>query len=344
MTGDQESHARFNPLTGEWVLVSPQRLERPWQGQVETAEVEALAAYDSHCYLCPGNDRANGKRNPDYRGPFAFDNDFPALTETSRRPDDPAGLLVARPESGCCRVICYTEQHDVRLATMSAREVEVALRAMTEEFAQLDARPDIGYVQIFENRGAMMGCSNPHPHAQVWATSNLPTEPEKELRSQLGYLQEHGRPLLLDYLDTELQQTERLVSVNEDFAAVVPYWATWPYEILILPRRHVVSPNELRDNEMASLAKLLSNVLRRYESLFATAVPYSLGFHPRPSDGEAHPEWQLHAHIYPPLLRSATVRKHLVGFEMFGMAQRDLTPEVAAERLRNAVPNEDEND
>ena len=331
-------------MTGEWVLVSPQRLERPWQGQVEPAGAETLPPYDAHCYLCPGNGRANGERNADYRGSFAFDNDFPALTETSDQRDEGTRLLVTRPESGRCRVICYTERHDLRLATMGLDDVADALRAMTEEFAQLDTRPDIGYVQLFENRGSMMGCSNPHPHAQVWATSNLPTEPEKELRSQLDYLQEHGRPLLLDYLDTELEKAERLVSANEDFAAVVPYWAVWPYEILILPRRHVVSPNELRDNEMASLAKLLSNVLRRYECLFATAVPYSLGFHPRPSDGEAHPEWQLHAHIYPPLLRSATVRKHLVGFEMFGMAQRDLTPEVAAERLRNAVPNEDEND
>jgi UDPglucose--hexose-1-phosphate uridylyltransferase len=324
--------------------VSPQRLERPWQGQVEAAEADDLPAYDARCYLCPGNDRANGKRNPAYRGPFAFDNDFPALTETSRRPDDKAGLLVARPESGCCRVICYTEHHHQRLATMGLHDRVAALQAMTKEFAELDARPTIAYVQIFENRGEMMGCSNPHPHAQVWATANLPSEPEKEWRSQQDYWREHGSPLLLDYLDTELAQAERLVAVNEDFAAVVPYWAVWPYEVMLLPRRRLASLTDLAGGEMHSLAKLLGQVLRAYEALFAAAVPYSLGFHPRPSDGEPHPEWQLHAHIYPPLLRSASVRKHLVGFEMFAMAQRDLTPEAAAKRLRDAVSNEDKDD
>jgi len=332
-----QSHARRNPLTGEWILVSPHRLQRPWQGQVGTQEPEHLPEYDPGCYLCPGNSRANDEHNPDYQGAFVFDNDFPALTIDSDVAVSTNPLFASRPESGRCRVICYTERHDLRLATMSTDDLCAAIEAMTTEFKELDRQDDIGYVQVFENRGEMMGCSNAHPHAQVWATQNLPTEVVKELVAQSDYLAEHGAPLLIDYLQAELEEGARIIFKNECFVAMVPYWATWPYEALILPRRLVAAPDELHADEIASLALMLKTVLSSYDTLFSTSAPYSMGLHARPSDGASHPEWQFHVHIYPPLLRSATVRKHLVGFEMLGMPQRDLTPEVAAEALREAI-------
>ena len=337
MSKADQSHARRNPLTGEWILVSPHRLQRPWQGQIGTQEPEHLPEYDPGCYLCPGNSRANDEHNPDYQGAFVFDNDFPALTIDSDVAVSTNPLFASRPESGRCRVICYTERHDLRLATMSTDDLCAAIEAMTTEFKELDRQDDIGYVQVFENRGEMMGCSNAHPHAQVWATQNLPTEVVKELVAQSDYLAEHGAPLLIDYLQAELEEGARIIFKNECFVAMVPYWATWPYEALILPRRLVAAPDELHADEIASLALMLKTVLSSYDTLFSTSAPYSMGLHARPSDGASHPEWQFHVHIYPPLLRSATVRKHLVGFEMLGMPQRDLTPEVAAEALREAI-------
>lgn len=335
---ENQSHARRNPLTGEWVLVSPQRLQRPWQGQLETVDAEQLPKYDPDCYLCPGNKRANDVANPSYVGSYAFDNDFPALSAESAVDPANSRFFEARPESGCCRVICYTERHDLRLATMSQEQLIVALNAMFEEFSTLDSRSDIAYVQVFENRGAMMGCSNPHPHAQVWATENVPTEPAREQQSQLEYLHKHGSSLLVDYLQAEVDDASRLVHQNEHFIGVVPYWAVWPFEALLLPRRGVAGPGQLTTDEIAGLADVLGTVLMSYDTLFGVAAPYSMGLHARPSDGEPHPEWQFHVHIYPPLLRSASIRKHLVGFEMLGMPQRDLTPEVAAAKLRSALP------
>ncbi len=332
-----QSHSRRNPLTGEWVLVSPHRLQRPWQGQLEDVEVEELPAYDAECYLCPGNERANNNKNPDYSGPFVFDNDFPALSSASEVGRTENSLFELRPESGHCRVVCYTERHDLRLATMGSDDVCTALNAMIAEFSTLDRREDIGYVQVFENRGSMMGCSNPHPHAQVWATAHIPTEPAKELASQSAYLKEYGTSLLVDYLRAELEHGSRVIHDSEHFVAVVPYWAVWPYEALIIPRRNLASPNELTADEVTGLATSLVGVLAGYDKLFGVAAPYSMGLHPRPSDGAAHPEWQFHIHVYPPLLRSATVRKHLVGYEMLGMPQRDLTPEVAAQALREVM-------
>lgn len=337
MSNNGQSHARKNALTGEWVLVSPNRLQRPWRGQVDAVEDEDLPKYDADCYLCPGNSRANGNANPAYTGPFAFDNDFPALSAVSSVAERGSPFFESRSAAGTCRVVCYTERHDQRLATMSAQQLVLAIGAMIEQFSELDKRADIGYVQVFENRGEMMGCSNPHPHAQVWATSNVPSEPAKELRTQLAYFEEQRSSLLLDYLDAECADGGRIVAENDHFVALVPFWAVWPYETMLTPRRAVAAPDELEHPEVEGLAEALSTVLAGYDRLFGCSTPYSMGFHPRPSDGKPHPEWQFHIHIYPPLLRSATIRKHLVGFEMLGMPQRDLTPEVAAERLRASM-------
>lgn len=333
------SHRRKNLLTGDWVLVSPQRNKRPWKGQVDAPEQGEGVAYDAACYLCPGNKRVNGERNPQYTGAFAFDNDFAALSDCSdiSEPENP--LFVSEPETGCCRVVCFSEQHHQRLANMDEAGVAQALKFLFAEFSELDHRADISYVQIFENRGAMMGCSNPHPHAQIWATSSVPVEPCKELKTQQDWFDSHGAPLLMDYLEAELEAGERIVAMNQHAVSLVPFWATWPFETLLLPRRAVAGPDEMSEVEVDALANVLKQTLSAGERLFSTAVPYSMGFHPRPSDGLEHPEWQFHAHIYPPLLRSASVRKHMVGFEMLGMPQRDLTAETAAEKLRAGLMN-----
>ena len=337
MSLQTHSHRRKNLLTGDWVLVSPHRTQRPWQGQVDDPEGQDALPFDPGCYLCPGNERANGNRNPVYGGAFAFDNDFAALSPVSNIESSNSPVFVAEPESGICRVVCISERHDLRLATMDEKGVSMALEVLFREFAELDARQDIGYVQVFENRGQMMGCSNPHPHAQIWATSKMPVEPAKELAAQRTYFASNGHPLLMDYLAAELSDGARLICENEHAVSLVPYWAVWPYETMLLPRKPASGPGDLDQVEVTALANVLRRTLRAYEALFSAAVPYSLGFHARPSDGEAHPEWQFHVHIYPPLLRSASVRKHLVGFEMLGMPQRDLTPEAAANRLRDVL-------
>jgi UDPglucose--hexose-1-phosphate uridylyltransferase len=336
MSIQNQSHARKNILTGEWVLVSPHRTLRPWQGQTEAVASTNDPVYDPACYLCRGNERANGEHNPDYKGPFIFENDFPALSADSAIEQSDSPFFEARTESGRCRVVCFSEKHNERLSTMEQDDVAAALKAIIGDFSMLSASGQFGYVQVFENRGEMMGCSNQHPHAQIWATEHLPTEITKELDCQQAHYNSTQSVLLLDYLDAELADGDRIICSNEHFVALVPYWAVWPFEQLILPRRHIATPDDLSADEIASLAALLKISLHANDRLFDTSAPYSMGFHAAPCDGE-HPEWQFHIHIYPPLLRSATIKKHLVGFELLGMPQRDLTPEVAAERLRASL-------
>jgi UDPglucose--hexose-1-phosphate uridylyltransferase len=331
------AHRRLNPLTGEWVLVSPHRNQRPWQGRREPQAAPAALAYDPGCYLCPGNSRANGARNPDYAHTFVFDNDFPALKTDGPTERQADGLIVAEGETGLCRVICYSPRHDLTLAGMTAADIEGVVDVWVEETISLGGLSDIGSVQIFENRGEMMGASNPHPHGQIWATRHLPNELEKETRRQGEYLLAHGQPLLVRYLEQELELGERIVFANEDFCVLAPFWAIWPFETMILPRRRIGGFDELRAGEKASLAAALSDLTKRYDRLFDAPFPYSMGFHQKPTDGALHAEWQMHAHFYPPLLRSATIRKFMVGFEMLGSPQRDLTPETAAERLRDVA-------
>jgi len=333
----EDPHRRLNPLTNEWVLVSPHRASRPWQGEVARLSTAAEPAYDPSCYLCPGNARVGGARNPAYTSTFVFDNDFAALkaaTEPERLDIGGRGLLVAEGEPGICRVICFSPRHDLTLATMTAKEIEPVVQTWIEQFRELSAAEKINHVQIFENRGAMMGASNPHPHCQIWATASLPVESSKELAAQRAYLQKHDRCLICDYLGVEHHEGQRLLFENDGFVTVVPFWAVWPFEVLVCSRRHIGSMNDFTPNDARDLSEMLHLVTTTYDRVFGVPFPYSMGFHQSPTDGDDHPEWHFHAHFYPPLLRSATIRKFMVGFEMLGNAQRDITPEIVATRLR----------
>jgi UDPglucose--hexose-1-phosphate uridylyltransferase len=332
------SHRRLNVLTGEHVLVSPHRTQRPWQGRVEPSAPPSRPAYDPACYLCPGNARAGGHANPPYTGTFAFDNDFAALTTSAGGSRREEGLLVAEAEGGVCRVICFSPRHDLTLPEMEPGAIGEVLRAWTEETRALGAREDIAHVLVFENKGELMGCSNPHPHSQIWATEHLPEEPAKELRRQRVHFAATGRPLLQDVLDQERRSGERLVLENDTWSVVVPFWAVWPFETLVLPRRPFRTLLDLDGPARADLADVLKRITTRYDNLFRTSFPYSMGFHQAPFDGEDHPEWTLHLHFLPPLLRGADVRKFMVGFEMLGMPGRDITPEQAAATLA-ALPD-----
>ena len=333
-------HRRYNPLTGDWVLVSPHRTQRPWQGQVERAARKERPSYDPACYLCPGNARAGGVRNPTYTSTFVFGNDFAAL-----RPDVPAapieadGGRVAVGERGVCRVVCFSPDHSLTLSRMEVNAIGEVVKTWTDQYVELGALNFIRHVQIFENRGEMMGASNPHPHGQIWASESLPNEPAKEDAAQRRYHESGKGCLLCDYLAAESAAGERLVCQNEAFTALVPFWAVWPFETLIVSHRHLRALDELAAGEAPALADILKRVTTRYDNLFEAAFPYSMGFHQRPTeappaDASAYPYFHFHAHFYPPLLRSATVRKFMVGFELLGGPQRDITPESAAERLR----------
>ena len=334
----QEPHRRFNPLTRDWVLVSPQRAQRPWQGQVETAESATALRYDPTCYLCPGNERAGGVRNPKYESIFVFTNDFAALkpeVQPARHDDSGRGLLLSESEAGICKVVCFSPRHDLTLARMTVPEISSLVDIWAKEYSEIGSLPYINYLQIFENRGEIMGCSNPHPHGQIWANQTIPNEPHKEQEAQKEYFEKNHACLLCDYLDLETQKGIRMVVENAHFAVVVPFWAVWPFEVLLLSRRHLRDLGSLDPAMRAGLADILKQVTTRYDNLFEASFPYSMGFHQAPTDGEAHPEWHFHAHFYPPLLRSATVRKFMVGYEMLASPQRDITAEAAATVLRN---------
>ncbi len=326
-------HRRLNALSGEWVLVSPHRTQRPWLGQQEAGSPSARPAYDPQCYLCPGNRRASGETNPDYAQTFVFENDFAALLpESPGLPAPDVGLFHAESVGGICRVLCFSPRHDLSLAQMTTEEIGIVIDVWAAQAEELGAR--YRWVQIFENKGEAMGCSNPHPHGQIWAGDWLPQLPALEDLRQREYFNAKGRPLLVDYLAGEIARGERIVEQNEHFIALVPWWALWPFELLLLPCRHVLALSALGGAERHSLAEILGRVLRRYDGLFGTSFPYSMGWHAAPGLEGDQSHWQLHAHFYPPLLRSATVKKFMVGYEMLAEPQRDLTPEQAAAQLR----------
>lgn len=330
----EHPHRRYNPLTGEYVLVSPHRTQRPWQGKQERPPQEDRPAHDPTCYLCPGNTRASGDRNPDYPGTFVFTNDYAALlpdVPDAPAPDHP--LLAAQGVRGTCRVICFSPRHDLTLPLMPLADIRRVVDLWADQTADLGAR--YRWVQVFENKGEMMGASNPHPHGQIWAGDWLPNQIAAEDRHQRDYLARHGAPLLVDYARLEAEHGQRVVVENEDWLAVVPYWALWPFETLLLPRRHTLRLPDLDSARRDSLADALKRLLTRYDNLFEISFPYSMGWHAAPNGDDDCNHWQLHAHFYPPLLRSASVRKFMVGYELLAEAQRDITPEQAAERLRS---------
>jgi UDPglucose--hexose-1-phosphate uridylyltransferase len=334
-------HRRWNPLKREWIMVSPHRAMRPWSGAVEKVESEKLPPYDPGCYLCPRNTRANGISNPDYSGTYAFDNDFPALLrEPSSDRSELNDIIVTEGVTGICRVICFSPRHDLTIARMSTEEISGIIQLWQVETEQLAGNPDIQHIMVFENKGSMMGCSNPHPHGQIWATSNIPTLPHRMLEAQKEYQAARGQPLLLDYHNWELEQKERIVCANDHWTALVPFWAAWPFEVMILPRRAVADTRLLSNEETIAWADILRRMTSRFDNLFKTSFPYSMGVYQAPIRGE-WPGHCLHQLFMPPLLRSATIRKFMVGFELCAEAQRDITPEQAAGRLRECAENFD---
>lgn len=332
---NNDSHRRYNPLTGEWIQVSPHRAKRPWQGKEEESQGDQKPEYDPQCYLCPGNERAGDAKNPNYESTFVFTNDFSSLKpEVSSEEVNEQDLLVAKGEKGICRVICFSPRHDLTLPEMDVSQIKEVVELWTREYRDLGDKSYINYVQIFENKGKIMGCSNPHPHGQIWAQDTIPDEPAKELRQQTQYHQEKGKTLLGDYLEIELEREERIVVENDHFVVLVPYWAFWPFETLLISRRPFSRFTDMKEEEKEALADIVKQITVKYDNLFEVSFPYSAGSHPAPTDGKDYPQWHFHMHFYPPLLRSATVKKFRVGYEMLGNPQRDITPESSAQLLK----------
>lgn len=326
-------HRRYNPLTDEWILVSPHRAQRPWQGQNEIKPEKPNKNYDASCYLCPGNTRVSGKTNPNYQNTYVFDNDCPALlTEQETKIKQTNPLFQAEPVSGTARVLCFSPDHSLSLASMSIKAIQSVIQMWQTELVNLSKQYQ--WIQIFENKGETMGCSCPHPHGQVWASNHLPVEASKEARQQQRYYKQHNSPLLLDYAKNESELGDRTVYENTDFIVVVPFWATWPYETLLLPKFKCEQLTELTDTQQTTLADCLKKLLNKYDALFHVSFPYSMGWHNAPFNKHKQTHWQCHAHFYPPLLRSATIKKFMVGYEMLAESQRDITAEQAAKRLK----------
>ncbi|WBV57077.1 UDP-glucose--hexose-1-phosphate uridylyltransferase [Chryseobacterium daecheongense] len=329
-------HRRYNPLLNEWILVSPQRANRPWQGQREKTAADNRPAYDPDCYLCSGNIRANGARNPDYKGTYVFNNDFGALlNEEVDFSEGHSGFFTLLPERGINRVVCFSEDHSLTLPEMSVEQIKNVVDAWQAQFIELAAFDHINYIQIFENKGSIMGCSNPHPHGQIWAQSSVPAMVQKTQDQLKSYFEKNKRTLLEDYIEQEITAGERMVTENENFAALVPFWASWPYETMIISKQQRENIAAFSEDEKESLAAILKELTTIYDNLFETSFPYSAGIHQSPTDGKQHPEWHFHMHFYPPLLRSAEVKKFMVGYEMLAEPQRDITPEQSAAILRN---------
>lgn len=328
------SHKRYNILTGEWVLVSPHRAKRPWQGQNEAVNNEKRPTYDDKCYLCAGNTRINGEVNPKYEDVFIFTNDFAALQSDSPTFSVNDGLLVAESETGICKVICFSPDHSKSLAAMPSEEIQKVVYAWQEQYKELGSNPKINYVQIFENKGAVMGCSNPHPHGQIWSQSTLPNEVDKKNTQQLNYFNNNNSSLLGDYLTQELEKNERIIFENEGFVVLVPFWAIWPFEAMIVPKRHMSNISEMVDTETLQYAEAIAILTKAYDKIFNTSFPYSSGIHQSPTDGNDNKHWHWHMSFYPPLLRSASVKKFMVGYEMFGSPQRDITAESAVKMIK----------
>lgn len=330
-------HRRWNPLLREWVLVSPHRTQRPWQGQTEATRLQQAVPYDPNCYLCPGNVRAGGHKNPDYEDTFVFTNDYSALLPDADLLEfNESDLLVAATERGLCRVVCFSPRHDLTISNMPSEAVRRVVDVWAEQYAQLGALEWVNHVQIFENRGEMMGASNPHPHCQIWANATVPNIPRAESDALKRYAADHDRCMLCEYVRIETEEQVRVIFSTKHFLAVIPFWAVWPFEALVLPRTHWPNLLDMSDDVRADLALALQGLTSRYDKLFQVSFPYSMGCHQSPTDGASHPEWHMHAHYFPPLLRSATVRKFMVGYEMLAGPQRDITPESAAELLRRA--------
>ncbi|MDG1228100.1 MAG: UDP-glucose--hexose-1-phosphate uridylyltransferase [Polaribacter sp.] len=331
------SHKRYNILTGEWVLVSPHRAKRPWQGQNEAVNNEKRPSYDESCYLCPGNTRINGEVNPEYTDVFVFTNDFAALQNDSPTFNVNDGLLKAQSETGICKVICFSPDHSKSLADMSASEIQKVVFTWQKEFKELSENPKINYVQIFENKGAVMGCSNPHPHGQIWSQSSLPNEVLKKNTQQLDYYNINKSSLLGDYLIQELDKNERIIFENDGFVILVPFWAVWPFEAMIVPKKQQVNILEMTEDETLQYGEAIAVLTKAYDQIFNTSFPYSSGIHQAPTDGNTNKHWHWHMSFYPPLLRSASVKKFMVGYEMFGTPQRDITPEQAVKMIKDCL-------